>query len=118
MYYGRMGYGNLCCNDYVDPVFGRSVETFVVLNLTSKRELKHREITVLGHDSSYSKKIPDFFNLDIEGNLTRGIGYLFLGLHNLDYRIAAALNDYAQKSSPSSAAWAGERRRRTETTTS
>ena len=83
--------------DRVDPVFGRCVDTFAALSWTTKRELKQREITVIGHDSSYSKKLPDFFNLDVEGNITSGSGFLLLGFDNLDYRMAAALNDYSQK---------------------
>lgn len=83
--------------DYDDPLFGQCVDTFAAMSWTTNKELKQRDIVVIGHDSSYSKTLPDFFNLDVEGNITSGFGSLLLGFNNLDYCIAAALKNCSQK---------------------
>lgn len=69
--------------DYIDRVFGRQIETCMLL-LWSKNEIKKREIVLLGNDPSYQTKTPAFFDTGFNK-------YAWYSFYNLDLRITITL---------------------------
>ncbi|CAM2876225.1 hypothetical protein HAHI6034_01105 [Hathewaya histolytica] len=75
--------------DYEDMVLGRRYGNCGMLSWWAKRELKERNITVIGNDASYADNIPKFFRI----GLTECPMYHF---ENIDIFLNQALLDFSK----------------------
>ncbi|CAM3052800.1 hypothetical protein HAHI6034_12945 [Hathewaya histolytica] len=78
--------------DYEDIVLGRMYSNCGRLSWWSKRELKDKNITVIGHDSSYEDHIPKFFK-------TGETEYSMYHFENIEIFLNQALLDFSKMNS-------------------
>ncbi|CAM3013869.1 hypothetical protein HAHI6034_11545 [Hathewaya histolytica] len=79
-------------DDHEDIVLGRMYSNCRRLSWWSKRELKDKNITVIGNDASYADNIPKFFK-------TGETEYSMYHFKNIDIFLNQALLDFSKMNS-------------------